>query len=87
MTEGSDCSATIRLVRATGTDAERMLRALGPEAHREVPRATARLSRPADRVVEITVTARDSGALRAALNTYLGWVSLFATTEASLPSG
>jgi tRNA threonylcarbamoyladenosine modification (KEOPS) complex Pcc1 subunit len=55
-------------------------RALGPEATREVPRAKAELLRPSPRVVEILISARDTGSLRAALNTYLGWVHLSLAT-------
>ncbi|HLM91749.1 MAG TPA: KEOPS complex subunit Pcc1 [Thermoplasmata archaeon] len=55
-------------------------RALAPEATREVPRARATLARPRPTVVDISITARDTGALRAALNTYLGWVHLSLAT-------
>lgn len=51
-------------------------RALGPEAAREVPRARAEVRRSAASVVEIALTARDTGSMRAAMNTYLGWVHL-----------
>jgi tRNA threonylcarbamoyladenosine modification (KEOPS) complex Pcc1 subunit len=34
--------------------------------------------------VELRISARDTGALRAALNTYLGWVELNAATESVL---
>ena len=51
-------------------------RALGPEAAREVPRSTAELRRTSDGGVRISISARDSGAMRAALNTYLGWIHL-----------
>jgi tRNA threonylcarbamoyladenosine modification (KEOPS) complex Pcc1 subunit len=56
-------------------------RALSPEAAREVPRATARLRRAGDRTLELEVDARDAGAMRAALNTYLGWIGLAVTTS------
>ena len=51
-------------------------RALGPEAAREVPRSTAELRRAKDGGVVISISTRDSGAMRAALNTYLGWIHL-----------
>jgi tRNA threonylcarbamoyladenosine modification (KEOPS) complex Pcc1 subunit len=51
-------------------------RALGPEASREVPRARAQIRRAAPDTVEVAITARDTGAVRAAMNTYLGWVHL-----------
>jgi tRNA threonylcarbamoyladenosine modification (KEOPS) complex Pcc1 subunit len=54
--------------------------ALRPEASREVPRANADLRRSSDRTVELTISARDSGAMRAALNTYLGWIHLSLAT-------
>jgi tRNA threonylcarbamoyladenosine modification (KEOPS) complex Pcc1 subunit len=62
-------------------------RALRPEVAREVPRASAEVrTGPPDTVV-ITISARDSGALRAALNTYLGWVHLsLATARAAATS-
>lgn len=60
--------------------ADWLVRALGPEAHREVPRASARVQRAADGAVEVSMEARDAGALRAALNTYLGWIHLALAT-------
>jgi tRNA threonylcarbamoyladenosine modification (KEOPS) complex Pcc1 subunit len=62
--------------------ADRLLAALGPEATREVPKTTAVLGRPSPSVVSIDVRASEAGALRAAANTYLGWVDLAATAEA-----
>jgi tRNA threonylcarbamoyladenosine modification (KEOPS) complex Pcc1 subunit len=63
-------------------------RTLRPEAAREVPRASADIrTGPPDTVV-ISISARDSGALRAALNTYLGWVHLsLATARAAASPG
>jgi len=55
-------------------------RALGPEASREVPRARASVRRAAGTIVEVVITARDTGAVRAAMNTYLGWVHLALAT-------
>lgn len=55
-------------------------RALRPEASREVPRARAELSAPVGTDVELAITAADTGAMRAALNTYLGWIHLAAAT-------
>ena len=54
--------------------------ALRPEASREVPRTHAELSRGPDATIVLSITARDSGAMRAALNTYLGWVHLTLAT-------
>ncbi|MGD0249912.1 MAG: KEOPS complex subunit Pcc1 [Thermoplasmata archaeon] len=65
--------------------------ALLPEAAREVPRSRAELRTVTPGTLELTISARDSGAMRAALNTYLGWVHLsLATAQASrrvLPPG
>jgi tRNA threonylcarbamoyladenosine modification (KEOPS) complex Pcc1 subunit len=56
--------------------AEWVERALGPEASREVPRSTATISRPDRGEVQIEIATKDAGAMRAALNTYLGWIHL-----------
>jgi tRNA threonylcarbamoyladenosine modification (KEOPS) complex Pcc1 subunit len=61
--------------------AEHLLAALGPEAAREVPKATATLGRPSPESVSIDVRASEPGALRAAANTYLGWVALASGAE------
>jgi tRNA threonylcarbamoyladenosine modification (KEOPS) complex Pcc1 subunit len=55
-------------------------RSLRPEAAREVPRAHALVHRPSPEAVEIALTARDTGSIRAAMNTYLGWVHLALAT-------
>lgn len=57
--------------------------ALAPEAAREVPRARATLAESTEGALEISVEAADAGALRAALNTYLGWLDLALTTLSS----
>ncbi len=57
-----------------------LVRALGPEASREVPRARAELFSPSLGTTAIAIEARDGGAMRAALNTYLGWVDLALAT-------
>jgi tRNA threonylcarbamoyladenosine modification (KEOPS) complex Pcc1 subunit len=62
--------------------------ALQPEAAREVPRARAEVHRAPDGALELRISARDSGAMRAALNTYLGWIHLsLATAKAADRSG
>ncbi|HKV89669.1 MAG TPA: KEOPS complex subunit Pcc1 [Thermoplasmata archaeon] len=75
-------------------DADRLLAVLAPEAAREVPKTRAALARPTPTSVTIDVEATDAGALRAAANTYLGWVDLAenaagvalrATSEAGSP--
>jgi tRNA threonylcarbamoyladenosine modification (KEOPS) complex Pcc1 subunit len=71
-----DWTASLRVRAADERVAAMLERALRPEADREVPRARAALSRPSPEVVELEIAAGDSGAMRAALNTYLGWVAL-----------
>ena len=55
-------------------------RTLLPEVSRELPRARAAVHRPAATAVALEIQARDTGALRAALNTHLGWVHLALAT-------
>jgi len=83
-------SARLLVRFANPTVASWVERALQPEASREVPRARAELRRDVERSLELTITARDSGAMRAALNTYLGWIHLAlaaadAATRSDLP--
>ncbi len=72
----AEWSATIVVRAPEDALASHLERALNPEAAREVPRSTAAVRRNPDGRVEIEIAARDSGAMRAALNTYLGWVHL-----------
>jgi len=72
-------SATVRLATGRVELARWLERALAPEASREVPRATT-VVRRSGATVELRVVASDAGALRAALNTYLGWVALSLAT-------
>jgi tRNA threonylcarbamoyladenosine modification (KEOPS) complex Pcc1 subunit len=74
-------SATFTVRLDSPDAAERLLRSLGPEAAREVPKTTAVVARPSPTVVTIDVRASDAGALRAAANTYLGWVDLAGASE------
>ncbi len=69
-------TATISIRLEEAKVADWLARALAPEAAREVPRATASIDRPVPKIVRISLGARDTGAARAALNTYLGWVHL-----------
>jgi tRNA threonylcarbamoyladenosine modification (KEOPS) complex Pcc1 subunit len=73
-------TATVRIRTESERTASMLERALRPEADREVPRARAVLTRPTEVTVELAISAKDSGAMRAALNTYLGWVSLSIAT-------
>jgi tRNA threonylcarbamoyladenosine modification (KEOPS) complex Pcc1 subunit len=77
----SEWEATILVRRRDAPSAERLEAALIPEASREVPRARAQIVRPDPSSIEIRLTARDTGALRAAFNTYLGWIGLAERTE------
>ena len=54
--------------------------ALAPESAREVPRGGASIDRSAPDRVAVALWARDAGAMRAALNTYLGWIELVVAT-------
>jgi tRNA threonylcarbamoyladenosine modification (KEOPS) complex Pcc1 subunit len=83
-------TATLR-VRIGDAGVARMLeRALRPESEREVPRARSQLSLASPDCVELMIEARDTGAMRAALNTYLSWVGLSLATLRAVqrePSG
>jgi len=61
--------ATITL---EGPEASVVRQALSPEAGRDVPKARVSVSGSA-RKVTITIDADDTGALRAAVNSYLRW--------------
>ncbi|HUZ79765.1 MAG TPA: KEOPS complex subunit Pcc1 [Thermoplasmata archaeon] len=69
-------TATISIRLEEAEVADWLARALAPEAAREVPRATASIDHSVPKIVRISLEARDTGAARAALNTYLGWVHL-----------
>jgi tRNA threonylcarbamoyladenosine modification (KEOPS) complex Pcc1 subunit len=73
-------TASVRLTAQDPTVLDWLEQALRPEAAREVPRAHADLCRGTGRSLELTISARDSGAMRAALNTYLGWIHLSLAT-------
>ena len=73
-------TAVVRVRVSEPAVARSLERALRPEAEREVPRTRAELRSVDDRTVELAVSARDSGPMRAALNTYLGWIHLAVTT-------
>ena len=83
----SPWSATVRLATGRAELARWLERALRPEAAREVPRARTTLRR-SGASVELRVVASDAGAMRAALNTYLGWIALsLATVRAAEADG
>ncbi|MCI4346031.1 MAG: hypothetical protein L3K07_04690 [Thermoplasmata archaeon] len=86
MTGPSGWTARLRIVRVNRVDADRLFAALGPEASREVPRAQVKLRRGRANDVLLELEARDTGALRAGVNTFLGWVALAERTESELRS-
>ena len=73
-------TASVRLHSLDPKVVDWLEQALRPEAEREVPRAHAEIHRGEAGSLEIAISARDSGAMRAALNTYLGWVALSLAT-------
>lgn len=75
--------ATVRVVASSPQSARTLALSLSPEAAREVPRARSWVRRPTPGVVEVVIEARDTGALRAGLNSYLGWIQLVQATETS----
>ena len=77
----SGWTAVIEISGPTPEVIDRLARTLGPEATREVPRARARLERTGPGGLLVRLEARDTGALRAGLNTFLGWIDLAASTE------
>jgi len=77
---GRTWEATISISTARAAEADWLASALGPEAAREVPRAAARIARAGPNSVTVSIAASDAGAMRAALNTYLGWVELSLAT-------
>ncbi len=76
-------TATVRVRFPDAALAGWVSRALAPEAAREVPRARAELRSLRADTLELAIAARDVGAMRAALNTYLGWVHLSLATAAA----
>ena len=76
---GPRWSATIGLTSRRPGLVRWLERALAPEASREVPRARTTIRRRGERL-ELVVHAADAGAMRAALNTYLGWIALSVAT-------
>lgn len=76
MSPDSDWTLEVRVRLGREVEAEWLYRALVPESAREVPRARTEVDRPQGDTVRVRVTARDTGVVRAATNTYLGWVHL-----------
>jgi KEOPS complex subunit Pcc1 len=61
----------------TGPEARLVYESLRPEAGRDVPKARVRLRSERGRMA-LTIQADDSGALRAAVNSYLRWADVAA---------
>ncbi|MFY9717586.1 MAG: KEOPS complex subunit Pcc1 [Thermoplasmata archaeon] len=79
--------ATISVTTERPEVADWLASALSPEAAREVPRASASVASAGPGGITVSIEASDVGAMRAALNTYLGWVELsLATAAASISS-
>jgi tRNA threonylcarbamoyladenosine modification (KEOPS) complex Pcc1 subunit len=76
-----DWRASIRVRVADRASAVRLHAALSPEVAREVPRVTATVRWTGDGRLELVFVASETGALRAALNTYLGWIRLAEEVE------
>ena len=72
----TDWTVTIQVRCPRPEHADWMARALAPEAAREVPRTRTELRSPTPGRLTLEIAAKDSGAVRAALNTYLGWIQL-----------
>ncbi|MCI4324532.1 MAG: CTAG/PCC1 family protein [Thermoplasmata archaeon] len=75
-------SATFTVQLDSAEAAQHLFRSLGPEAAREVPKTSATISLPTPTSLCLEVRASDAGSLRAAANTFLGWVDLAGASEA-----
>ncbi len=62
-------------IRIEGPEAAVLRRALAPEAGREIPRTDVRVQ-GRGRSLLLRIDAQDTGALRAALNSYLRWADV-----------
>jgi KEOPS complex subunit Pcc1 len=63
------------IIRISGTVAESAVPAISPEAGRELPRTEVSIGNEGDDAV-IRITATDSSAMRAALNSYLECIKI-----------
>jgi KEOPS complex subunit Pcc1 len=68
-----------------GPEARLVYESLRPEAGRDVPKARIRL-RPERGRVALTIEADDTGALRAAVNSYLRWADVAARVRREVTS-
>ena len=62
-------------VLTTDADADTVMSVLSPEIGRELPRTETDIIRNGD-IVTVTVKAKDASSMRAALNSYLGWIRI-----------
>jgi tRNA threonylcarbamoyladenosine modification (KEOPS) complex Pcc1 subunit len=81
VTDSANWHAAIRVHRPTTQATDRVAQALAPEVSREVPRSRAEIVRVDPTSLELRISAADTSACRAALNTYLSWVGLILSTE------
>ena len=64
-------------IRIEGDEAAILRRALAPEAGREIPKTSVRVT-GRGKSVTLMIDAEDTGALRAAVNSYLRWADVAA---------
>jgi KEOPS complex subunit Pcc1 len=62
-------------IRIEGPEAAILRKALAPEAGRDIPRTDVRITGRGESLL-LRIHAEDTGALRAALNSYLRWVDV-----------
>ena len=64
-------------IRIEGDEVPILKQALAPEAGREIPKARVRVAGRGHSLI-VSIDAEDTGALRAALNSYLRWADVAA---------
>jgi len=64
-------------IRIEGEEAAVLRKALAPEAGREIPGTLVRVA-GRGKTLTVSIEAQDTGALRAALNSYLRWAEVAA---------
>ena len=81
MTGAAPWRADLRVKCRDKPSAQALFRVLVPEAAREVPRTRTELVPPRGTQVLIRLEAADTGAIRAGVNTHLGWLALAQETQ------
>ena len=81
MTGAVPWRADLRVKCRDQSSARALFRVLVPEAEREVPRTRTVLVSPKGAEVHIRLEAADTGAVRAGVNTHLGWLALAQETQ------